>query len=164
MKVRNELLVTECSYENVEVDKAIYEAVKMLRADVTDFENKVEFAYKRDSARILHGLLGMHTELGELLDAYKKHWYYHKPLDKANVAEEIGDIIWYFELLRDATNKYHVAPMLLGIKHLLRITGNDYDDCRDRVIKKLRVRYPEGFTAFDAEVRDTKAEMEAFLS
>lgn len=42
-----------------------------------------------------HGLIGLQTELGEFLGAYKIAVYRDKPLDVVNVFEEIGDIAWY---------------------------------------------------------------------
>ncbi len=42
-----------------------------------------------------HMALGFCGELGELLDAIKKSAIYGKPLDKVNIAEEIGDVAWY---------------------------------------------------------------------
>ncbi len=47
---------------------------------------------------IRHAVIGMGTEAGELLDAYKKHFAYGLPLDITNVKEEIGDIFWYISL------------------------------------------------------------------
>jgi len=47
-------------------------------------------------AHLIHMVLGISGESGELLDAIKKHTIYHKPLDIGNVIEELGDIefIW----------------------------------------------------------------------
>ena len=42
-----------------------------------------------------HMALGILGELGEILDAVKKHYVYGKPLDKVNLMEEVGDIFWY---------------------------------------------------------------------
>ena len=42
-----------------------------------------------------HMAMGFTGEMGELIDAFKKHVVYGKPLDSANVLEEIGDMGWY---------------------------------------------------------------------
>lgn len=42
-----------------------------------------------------HGIIGMMTEAGELLDQMKKHWFYGRELDVVNIKEELGDILWY---------------------------------------------------------------------
>lgn len=43
----------------------------------------------------LHMKLGVNTEVGEFLDAIKKHIAYKRELDIINLGEEIGDIYWY---------------------------------------------------------------------
>lgn len=42
-----------------------------------------------------HMCLGFLGEMGEIIDGYKKHIVYHKPLDLVNMGEEVGDIAWY---------------------------------------------------------------------
>lgn len=48
-----------------------------------------------DEADLLHGAVGVAGEAGELLDAVKKHVVYKKPLDRANVVEELADLRFY---------------------------------------------------------------------
>ena len=42
-----------------------------------------------------HMFCGMITELGELVDVFKKNLAYNKPLDWKNIKEELGDFFWY---------------------------------------------------------------------
>lgn len=51
-----------------------------------------------------HHATGIAGEAGELLDAIKKHVIYNKPLDRANVIEELGDLEFYMEGLRQGLN------------------------------------------------------------
>jgi NTP pyrophosphatase (non-canonical NTP hydrolase) len=44
---------------------------------------------------LIHMGLGLAGEIGELLDAIKKHVVYGKPLDTVNLTEELGDDYWY---------------------------------------------------------------------
>lgn len=44
---------------------------------------------------IQHSGFGLVTEIGEIVDAYKRQKFYGKPLDKVNLLEEIGDVLWY---------------------------------------------------------------------
>lgn len=44
---------------------------------------------------LIHMALGLAGEIGELLDAVKKHVIYGKPLDIVNLSEELGDDFWY---------------------------------------------------------------------
>jgi len=43
--------------------------------------------------RLLHGAIGICTEVGELLEAMNR-----KEVDAVNLAEEIGDILWYLAI------------------------------------------------------------------
>ena len=42
-----------------------------------------------------HMSLGVITEIGEVLDIFKKHLAYKKPMDLVNLGEELADIAWY---------------------------------------------------------------------
>jgi len=73
-------------------------------------------------ADLLHGTVGVAGEAGELLDAVKKHVIYNKPLDRENVIEELGDLEFYMEQVRQN----------LGITRQETLDAN---------IAKLSVRY-----------------------
>ena len=75
----------------------------------------------------LHMVMGISTEAGELLDAYKKHFAYGKELDVVNVGEEIADIMWY-------------------ISNLCRIKGINLEEMLQRNIDRLKARYPDKFS------------------
>jgi NTP pyrophosphatase (non-canonical NTP hydrolase) len=83
----------------------------------------------------VHMLMGMTTEVGELMDAYKRHFAYGKPLDGANVAEEIGDLMWY-------------------VQNFCRLNGIDLGKVLDTNIAKLQARFPDRFDAERALHRD----------
>lgn len=53
-----------------------------------------------EQADVLHMAVGVSGEAGELLDAIKKWVIYQKPLDRENVVEELGDLEFYMEGLR----------------------------------------------------------------
>ncbi|WP_354734567.1 nucleoside triphosphate pyrophosphohydrolase family protein [Acinetobacter nosocomialis] len=53
-----------------------------------------------EQADLLHMGVGVSGESGELLDAIKKHTIYGKPLDRENVIEELGDLEFYMERIR----------------------------------------------------------------
>lgn len=92
-----------------------------------------------ETIRLLHAAMGMATEAAELIDMLKKHLFYGKPLDMVNAAEEVGDELWYVGLAVD----------------VMRTTMNEVMTMNN---KKLRLRFPEKFTEFDAENRDLCAE------
>lgn len=53
-----------------------------------------------EQAHLIHMGIGIAGEAGELLDAVKKHSIYQKSLDRENVIEELGDLEFYLEGLR----------------------------------------------------------------
>lgn len=91
------------------------------------------------TAHLLHMALGICGEAGELADAIKKATIYGKPLDLENVKEELGDLEWFMEALRQS----------LDITRQDTIAGN---------ITKLRKRYWQSkFSNEQAAARADKA-------
>ena len=88
---------------------------------------------------LLHAGMGMQTESAEFTDMLKKHVFYGKPLDKVNLREELGDQLWYISVACE----------------ILECT---FEDIMSVNIDKLRARYPDGFTEYDAENRDLETE------
>jgi NTP pyrophosphatase (non-canonical NTP hydrolase) len=96
-----------------------------------------------EMAHVLHMAIGISGEAGELLDAVKKAAIYCKPIDRENVIEELGDLEFYMEGLRQGfgitreevltTNIYKLA---LGPK--ARYKGGKYSDkaAQDRADKQ----------------------------
>jgi NTP pyrophosphatase (non-canonical NTP hydrolase) len=83
-----------------------------------------------DKVDLIHAVMGIVGEAGELLDGVKKHVIYDKALDRENVIEELGDMEFYMEQLRQR----------LGLTREETLEAN---------IAKLRVRY-EGLQYSDA--------------
>ena len=83
--------------------------------------------FDMEKANLVHIALGISGEAGEILDTIKKSFAYNKPLDEINIIEELGDLEFYIEALR---------------QHL-RVT-------REHVLKanmeKLKTRYPKGYS------------------
>ena len=74
----------------------------------------------------IHAIVGIATESCELLEALYdnlngQNW------DTVNLIEECGDLLWYQALL-------------------LKECGTDFEDASNRVIRKLKSRYPEKFS------------------
>lgn len=59
---------------------------------------------------VSHMCLGIIGELGEVVDLYKKHWAYDKPLDRDALVEEFGDILWYCAGLYNTAEKFYKIP------------------------------------------------------
>jgi NTP pyrophosphatase (non-canonical NTP hydrolase) len=84
-----------------------------------------------------HNATGVSGEAGELLDAIKKYVVYNKPLDRVNVVEELGDLEFYMEGLRQS----------LDITREETIVANR---------AKLQVRYAAGYSDAAAQARADK--------
>lgn len=61
----------------------------------------IESSLSAEKCELIHMAVGVSGEAGELLDAIKKHVIYGKPLDYENVIEELGDIEFYLQGLRN---------------------------------------------------------------
>ncbi len=109
----------------------------------TNTQDKTEIQERLTKLNLdsLHALIGISTESGELLDAFKKHIFYGKAIDQANIKEEIGDLMWYVALLCNAN-------------------GFDFYKILETNIEKLKARYPEGFKKEQATDRNLAKERE----
>jgi len=84
----------------------------------------------------LHMIMGISGEAGELLDAFKKHIIYNRELDRENVIEELGDIEFYLEGLRQSA-------------------GVTREECINGNILKLGKRYKQ-FKYSDQQAQERK--------
>lgn len=82
---------------------------------------------------------GLSDEVGEINNLVKKHLEYGQDLDTTNLLEEAGDALWRLAQLLDAA----------GMTIEMAMHSN---------IKKLMVRYPDGYSDVLAANRDLEAE------
>ena len=90
-----------------------------------------------NKAELLHMAIGISGEAGELLDAVKKHCIYNQPMDFKNITEELGDLEFYMQGVRN----------ILGISRTEIINEN---------MNKLNKRYSEQYTNEQAQMRHDK--------
>lgn len=160
----NELLPTEAAEEYFSAHEQQYSVNRaLLEESCTDIDRKLYTdekqlneadSYQLDAYRtskkaytpltfqqfeLVHALLGLASEVGELAGTVKKHVIYGRPLDVENVDEETGDIDWYLNLARTA-----VRILASKVRH-----GN---------IAKLRTRYPNEYSDADAVARADKTD------
>ena len=97
-----------------------------------------------NDVQLIHSVLGISGESGELSAAIEKWIWYGQQLDKLNVYEELGDLLWYIAEACTALN--------VSLEEVMEIN-----------IKKLKVRYPEKYTDKNAleTNRDREAESKA---
>lgn len=73
---------------------------------------------------IVHAALGIGGESGEILDHVKKVAYNHRELDVNHLVAEIGDVMWYINMM-------------------LVTLGVDWSTVLEKNIAKLETRYPD---------------------
>lgn len=102
-----------------------------------------KFVQAEEEGRIkqptMHGIFGVVTESAELIEALAAAVIDEEPLDRTNVIEEAGDLLWYIALI-------------------LRSVDSSIDEAMDRNIAKLEKRYKEKFTTEQALNRDLATE------
>jgi len=78
---------------------------------------------------MLHSAVGVCTEAGELLDAAKKFVFYGKPLDRANVIEELGDLEFYMQAMRKIVGCTRKETLEANMEKLaIRYKNHQYSD------------------------------------
>ena len=116
-----------------------YQALALRTEDTPQFLNS---EHDLNRCRLLHGSIGLCTETGELQDAIKKELIYGREMDRVNIVEESGDLLWYLALVLDSVGSNMEEAMLLNIA-------------------KLKKRFPNGFTEVEALNRDLESERSA---
>ena len=92
---------------------------------------------------VIHAACLLSTESGEVVSEVKRFFAYGKPLDKHNIKEELGDLMWGIALMCDTL-------------------GFTLEDVLAMNIAKLEARYPNAkFNADHAINRDVAAEKAA---
>ena len=82
-----------------------------------------------DRCHLLHMAVGVSGEAGELLDAVKKATIYGKPLDRENVIEELGDLEFYMEGLRQGLGITREETLQANVAKLgARYAAGKYSD------------------------------------
>lgn len=120
-----------------------------LKASLIYGTKNKEFAYsafpapkrtlKPAELELLHAILGIISEGGELLNMFMDRLNAGHTIDRKNAVEEFGDVAWFLQLgLRSVVCTLEEAQMIN--------------------IKKLAERFPDGFSELTAQNRDLEAE------
>jgi NTP pyrophosphatase (non-canonical NTP hydrolase) len=83
---------------------------------------------------LIHAALGVTGESGEFADAVKRVAIYEGVADRANMVEELGDLLWY-------------------VAYACEVLGEPLEIVARENIEKLRKRYPEVYSDFHAHAR-----------
>lgn len=130
--------------------------IEAAKYSVARLSDQLYYTWKNEKptefdSRIFHSVVGITTEAVELLQALKINPEHtdklltrdlgNSPpaLDFVNLREEFGDLMWY---------------IAIGVDQ----TGGDFEAVLDRVIAKLKTRYPNKFNNEDAINRNLEEE------
>lgn len=115
----------------------------LLGATLDDYQREVRGVAQggnlEEDRRLAGWGLGLGGESGEIQEHIKKYVLYGKPLPVAKLHEELGDLLWYVAAVAD-------------------LLGFDLSTVARANIRKLRKRYPNGFTQADAIARKDEVE------
>ena len=130
--------IFKIAHEVVKVDQPdLFGELKMTNDDFAKHVARLFIKPEDSMGRMVHASMGIAGEAGEVVDAVKKHWVYGKELDRENILEECGDLLFY-------------------ITALLTETGFTLDDAMVANVAKLAKRYPTGYTDAAAITRADK--------
>lgn len=95
--------------------------------------------------RILHAVIGLTGEAGELCSAMEKWMYYRQNRNDANIVEELGDCMWYIAQACTALGVSMEKVMEANIHKLQRRYPDKYQDelaleesrCREEEMKEV---------------------------
>lgn len=121
-------------------DASAFEAHHRRVEDMPDVVADMGDLSRQQAIDYIHGVIGIATEAGELLEGLRDTLR-GKSLDAVNVEEEVGDAKWYMAIL----------ARTFGF-----LWGND----ERKNIAKLRARFPDKFTEYDANNRNLAVERE----
>lgn len=79
-------------------------------------------------ADLTHMALGVAGEAGEIVDCIKKYTIYNKELDMQNLIEELGDMEFFLERIRQILNVTREHVLEHNIDKLTKRYGEKYSD------------------------------------
>ncbi len=126
--------------KHVYYGKPLSDRDKAIKDSIPGELDSVQRQRLSERIRLVHGIIGMITECGELVDQLMNHIAAGETLDQVNILEECCDVDWYKNLCLDAA-------------------GYTAADVPTTLIPKLEVRYAKKqFNAKQAIERDLSAE------
>ncbi|NFA98010.1 nucleotide pyrophosphohydrolase [Clostridium botulinum] len=86
---------------------------------------RTKCTYTDNIDQLINGVMGLTGESGEVIDIVKKFMYQGHELNHNKLIDELGDVLWYINLIADAIN--------VDLEHIAKYN-----------IDKLQKRYPKG--------------------
>lgn len=100
--------------------------------------------------RLLHAVIGLMGEVGELAGAVERWLWYGQDLDVTNIREELGDGNWYAALAHNALDLDMLETMRANIRKLKERYPGSYNDLYAREENRNRSFEREALEATDA--------------
>lgn len=113
--------------------KALVNPILKTNKNTMNFKEYQELAERTRNRKLSHTMemgnyaLGLPCEAGEVGDIMKKHIYHDHTLNIEELIKEMGDTLWY-------------------MANLCTLLNIDFDRVAEENIKKLKNRYPDGFS------------------
>lgn len=106
-------------------------------AEYVEYLRNEDDDFTRIDCKLLHAVIGIAGEAGELIDIIKKVAVYNQPLNIEHLKEEAGDLLHYFQMLCNSQR--------WSLKDVMQAN-----------VDKLKIRYPNGYTHEDAKIKRDK--------
>jgi NTP pyrophosphatase (non-canonical NTP hydrolase) len=106
---------------------------------VMDLPDAVKMNGGGNPENIIHAIIGIATEAGELLEALREAYNGNTVIDYVNIKEEAGDSFWYHAILANEADY-------------------TFEQAQSVNIAKLKARFPDAFSETNANERDLEAE------
>lgn len=94
--------------------------------------------HESDKDRNLNWLIGLSEEAGEVLNMFKHHYWGGEEVNKEELAQELGDVLWYLSAVASHN-------------------GIDLEASAELNILKLENRYKSGYSEADSQNRKEKS-------
>lgn len=120
---------------------------------ISDERIAFSFDKPRSNLSLLHAIMGMQSELGEIADIIRRRVFYGVPLSVPTLLEEMGDFLYYWDIFAHQLREETCCASLNDIT------------VRDLNRQKLALRYPDGYDnniSGNRELRDREAERAIF--
>lgn len=98
--------------------------------NLSDYQKEVArtCATSEHAETVKMALVGLADEVGEVAGPLKKYLWHGHELAEAKLLDELGDVLWYIATL---ANEFDIS----------------LDEVIEKNVKKLRNRYPDGFSS-----------------
>ncbi len=126
-------------------------ALEQCIGDAVDSMSRTEQSTTHNmNAELLHAILGIADEAGELVSIAKRKIYYNEDVSLVHVIEELGDLTWYLFLAIRVIARKKDLPVTTVFEAVL--VANK---------AKLQARYPEKYTNELAQEREIAMEYDS---